>query len=78
MDIDFEEALKKMEEIVKSLEEGELSLSESLKKFEEGAELAKFCEKRLDEAERKIQKLVEREGKIKLESIEEKNEESVH
>ncbi len=78
MDIDFEEALKKMEEIVKSLEEGELSLSESLKKFEEGVELAKFCEKRLDEAERKIQKLVEREGKIKLESIEEKNEESVH
>ncbi len=78
MDIDFEEALKKMEEIVKSLEEGELSLSKSLKKFEEGVELAKFCEKRLDEAERKIQKLVEREGKIKLESIEEKNEESVH
>lgn len=66
----FEDALEKLEEIVRQLEEGDLPLSEALKKFEEGVKLAKFCEKRLDEAERKIQKLVEKEGKIQLEKFE--------
>jgi len=66
----FESALKKLEEIVRSLEEGNLSLSESLKKFEEGIRLSKFCEEKLNEAEKKIQKLVEKDGKIQLEPFE--------
>jgi len=67
----FESALKKLEEIVRSLEEGNLSLSESLEKFEEGVRLSKFCEEKLNEAEKKIQKLVEKDGKLQLEPFEE-------
>ena len=66
----FESALKELEEIVRLLEEGNLPLSESLKKFEEGVHLSELCEKRLNEAEKKIQKLVEKEGKVQLEPFE--------
>jgi exodeoxyribonuclease VII small subunit len=54
----FEAALEKLEEIVKKLEEGELSLDQSLKIFEEGVGLAQFCEKSLNEAEAKVEKLI--------------------
>ncbi|RZN35309.1 MAG: exodeoxyribonuclease VII small subunit [Methanophagales archaeon ANME-1-THS] len=58
----FEEAMKRLEEIVERLGEGNLSLEESLKVFEEGIELCKFCNKKLDEAGYKVEKLVEKEG----------------
>ena len=58
----FEEAMKKLESIVETLGEGNLSLEDSLKMFEEGMELCKFCNKKLDEAEYKVEKLMEREG----------------
>ena len=51
----FEKDLEKLEEIVGALEEGELSLDEALKRFEEGIKLAKRCEKALSEAEKKIE-----------------------
>lgn len=60
--ITFEEAMKKLESIVETLGEGNLSLDESLKMFEEGMELYKFCNKKLDEAEYKVEKLIEKEG----------------
>ena len=47
----FETALKKLEEVVRRLEGGELSLDDSLKAFEEGVKLAGFCSKKLNEAE---------------------------
>ena len=50
----FETALKKLEEIVKKLEGGELSLDDSLKAFEEGVKLAGFCSTKLNEAEKRI------------------------
>jgi exodeoxyribonuclease VII small subunit len=50
----FEDALKKLDEIVESLEGDELSLEESVKKFEEGMKLSTFCAQKLDEAEKKI------------------------
>lgn len=53
----FEEAMKKLEKIVADLESGNLSLEDSLKKYEEGVRLSVFCSKRLDEAEKKIQVL---------------------
>ena len=53
--IDFESALKKLEAIASKLEEGELSLDESIRQFETGMQLAKFCRERLDEAEQKIE-----------------------
>lgn len=66
----FEEALKKIEEITSSLEEEDLPLKEKIEKFKEGAELLKFCNKELKEAEMSIQKIVDKDGKIKLEEFE--------
>jgi len=54
----FEEALQKLEAIVKRLEDGNLSLEESLKAFEEGIRLSRFCSKKLDEAEKKVEILL--------------------
>ena len=60
----FEEALGRLEEIVKALERGDLPLEESLKVFEEGVKLSKTCLKMLDEAEKKVEILVgDKEGK---------------
>ena len=55
----FETALKSLEEIVRELEAGELSLEESLKKFEEGIKLSRFCANKLDEIEKKVSILVQ-------------------
>ena len=61
----FEEALQKLEAIVTQMEEGDLPLEEALKSFEEGVRLAKFCTKKLDEAERKVEKLIrDQEGEL--------------
>ncbi|RMF79579.1 MAG: exodeoxyribonuclease VII small subunit [Nitrospirae bacterium] len=54
----FESALARLEEIVGRLEAGELPLEESLALFEEGVGLVKECGRRLDEAERRVEKLV--------------------
>lgn len=62
---DFESALQRLEEIVKSLEIGDLPLDRSLELFEEGVKLSRFCHSRLDEAERKVEILVKRDdGKM--------------
>lgn len=50
----FEKAMERLELIVQSLESGDLSLEESLKVFEEGMELVRFCNTKLDEAEQKV------------------------
>ena len=55
----FEEAMKRIEEIVQNLEGGELSLEDSLKYFEEGMKLVKFSTRKLEEAEKKVTLLVE-------------------
>lgn len=61
----FEEAMNELEEIVKKLENGELALDQSLEYFQKGIELSKYCNKRLDDAEKRISVLVENEeGKI--------------
>lgn len=54
----FEKALAKLEDIVRRMEQGEMTLEESLKAFEEGIRLSRLCAKRLDEAERRIQILL--------------------
>lgn len=53
----FEEAMKKLEKIVEELEGGNLSLEDSLKKYEEGVALSQFCSKKLNEAQKKVQVL---------------------
>jgi exodeoxyribonuclease VII small subunit len=57
--LSFEEALKRLEAIVRRLEAGELSLEEALTGFEEGVQLVRFCRERLAAAEERLQWLVE-------------------
>ena len=54
----FEDALSKLEKVVSKLEEGDIPLEESLKLFEEGIRLSRFCNQRLDEAEKKVEILL--------------------
>jgi exodeoxyribonuclease VII small subunit len=57
-EIKFEEALKRLEKIVEELENGDLSLDEALKKYQEGIELSRVCSSKLDSAKKKIDVLV--------------------
>ena len=57
----FEKALAHLESIVTELEKGELALEEALKLFEEGIKISRFCNAKLDEAERKVEILVKSE-----------------
>ena len=57
--INFEEAMQSLEDIVKKLEGGQLSLDDSLKAFEEGIALIKVCNSRLDTAEERVRVLIE-------------------
>jgi exodeoxyribonuclease VII small subunit len=58
----FEDSLAKLEKITEELESGDLSLEESLKKFEEGVKLAEFCNSKLDEAQQKVTLLLKKDG----------------
>jgi len=55
----FEEALKRLEELVKIMESGEVTLDDSLKAFEEGIRLIRYCTRKLDEVERKVEILLQ-------------------
>lgn len=68
-EIKFEEAIKKLEEISKELESGNLSLDESVSKFEEGMKLSKTCTKMLNEAEKRINILINKDGEISEENF---------
>jgi exodeoxyribonuclease VII small subunit len=71
----FEKAMKRLEEIVQILEEGELSLEESLKVFEEGVNLSTFLTQKLAKAEARVKKLIRtQEGKYRTEPLELKKE----
>ena len=61
---DFEAAIAELETVVRKLEEGELSLEQSLALYERGVTLSKFCHARLEDAERRIELLNER-GQLK-------------
>ncbi|MEE8316973.1 MAG: exodeoxyribonuclease VII small subunit [Syntrophobacteria bacterium] len=73
----FEESLQKLEAIVAQMEEGDLPLEETLKAFEEGVRLARFCASKLDEAERKVEKLMrDQAGKLQTTSFSEEEDDS--
>jgi len=73
----FEDAMKELEDIVKRLESGDLSLEESLKIFEEGIALSRYCFKKLEEAEKKVSILIKDEEGIKREPFESEEIEGV-
>jgi exodeoxyribonuclease VII small subunit len=60
----FEGALGKLESIVRRMEAGEMTMEESLKAFEEGIKLARFCTIKLDEADRRVDLLLRQEGEL--------------
>lgn len=68
--LSFEDALAKLETHVRTLEQGELTLEQSLTIFEEGMKLAKFCSGKLDEAEQKIEILQDENGHLVKEDFE--------
>lgn len=75
--IKFEDALARLETIATELERGDLPLDESLKIFEEGIRLSKTCLKMLDDAERKVEILVQdKDGKKRLRAYNPGNEEA--
>ncbi len=68
----FEAALARLEEIVKELETGDLPLEQSLKLFEEGIKLSRLCNKRLEEAERRVEILLKsKNGTVTAQPFEE-------
>lgn len=60
----FEENMNKLETIVADLEKGDLNLDDSVKKFEEGIKISKECNEMLEEAEKKITILLQKDEKI--------------
>ena len=63
--MNFEEAMKKLEKIVTELESGNFNLDESVLKFEEGIKIAKQFNNMLENAEKKITILLEKDGELK-------------
>ena len=68
-ELNFEEAMKQLEEIANVLENGNLSLDESVNKIEEGMKLSKKCNDFLDQAEKKITMLINDGEEIKEENF---------
>jgi exodeoxyribonuclease VII small subunit len=65
----FEEALRKLEDILRKMEAGDMTLEESLKSFEEGMRLSRLCAERLDDAERRVDVLLKEDGKLTVKSF---------
>lgn len=63
----FESSLAELEAITSELDNNELSLDDSLKKFDKGMELIKFCNSKLDQAQKKVDLLLQKDGIIKTE-----------
>ncbi|MEA3292726.1 MAG: exodeoxyribonuclease VII small subunit [Pseudomonadota bacterium] len=66
---DFEKSLAELEKIVERMERGEQTLEQSLADFERGMELSRACQKSLDEAEQRVEKLVKKHGGYTLEPL---------
>lgn len=60
----FEDALEKLENIVRKMEAGDMTLDSALKSFEEGIKMIRFCSEKLDEAERRVELLLEKDNEL--------------
>lgn len=71
----FEDALAELEEIAEKLEDGSMGLDDSIKEFEKGIKLARLCQEKLEEAERKIEILQKGEnGEVASKNVAVKND----
>ena len=66
---DFESALEELEQIIERLEGGELTLEHSLKEFERGVRLSRTCHEALQQAEQRVQQLIEEDGQLRFEDF---------
>lgn len=63
---DFEKSMEELEQLVTNMEQGDLTLEQSLKEFERGVELTRHCQKALQEAEQKVEILLQKSGDAEL------------
>ncbi|MDO8343582.1 MAG: exodeoxyribonuclease VII small subunit [Cellvibrio sp.] len=66
---DFEQSLSTLESLVNRMEQGDMTLEESLQAFESGIALTRECQTRLAAAEQQVNKLIEQQGNISIESF---------
>ena len=66
--VNFEASLQKLKKIIEKLEDGDISLEESVRSFEEGIGLVKECQKQLAQAELKVKKLLDNGDTVDLDS----------
>ena len=66
--VNFEVSLEKLEKIISKLEDGDITLEDSVKSFEEGIGLVKECQKQLSAAELKVKKLLDNGNTVDLDS----------
>ena len=69
----FEDALEKLENIVREMEVGEMPLDSALKSFEEGIRLIRFCSAKLDETQRRVEQLLEKENSLQIKNFQDKD-----
>jgi len=69
----FEDALEKLENIVRVMEQGEMPLDSALKSFEEGIRLIRFCSAKLDETQRRVEQLLEKENSLQIKNFQDEN-----
>ncbi len=67
--VDFEESLKALEDLVNRMEQGEMTLEESLDAFQKGIALTRECQTRLTEAEQQVNLLIEENDQFRLEAF---------
>ncbi|MBN1621329.1 MAG: exodeoxyribonuclease VII small subunit [Endomicrobiales bacterium] len=70
----FEDAMKRLEEIVEQMEKGDINLDKSLSYFEEGIKLVRFCSSKLEEVKKKVEILVKKGDKMSREPFAESDE----
>lgn len=71
----FEGALEELEQVVEQLDSGDLSLDDSWAAYEKGVGLAKFCNQKLNEVEKKVELLIkDKEGKLQITTLAEPDE----
>mgnify|MGYP001770409042 CR=1 FL=1 len=65
----FEDALEKLEKIVREMEAGDLPLDSALKSFEEGIRLIRFCQTKLEESERRVEQILAKENTLHVKNF---------
>lgn len=71
MELSFEEAMEKLEEVVEKLELGNVPLEEAISMFQEGMALSKLCHDKLKSVENSMDRILHQDGKVELTSFQE-------